>query len=399
MVDTHDPLRQANYLRESLAQDKRPLGFFLGAGCPTAIRVQVDGSDEPLIPDIDGLTQRVYRDLKCSSQRESFEKVCAHLKADGNEDPTIEDWLTHIRSMCQVAGSEAVRGLTAKELDSLDEAICEKIVELSQKALPTVGTPYHKLAAWIQATARTEPVEIFTPNYDTLLEQALEDNRVPYFDGFVGSRHPFFDVYAMEEDRLPPRWARLWKLHGSINWCQEKGGPICRGEFSGKRRVIHPSHLKYDESRRMPYLAMIDRQRAFLKKPFAVLVTCGYSFRDNHLNEVLIQGLQGNPTAIIFGLLYKNLVLYPKAVNLSTNQANLNLLGPDDAIIGARQAPWLGREASDKTEPSVAVEWETKPDMPDVGTQYAIFKLGDFLLFGSFLAEMIGSFGVKSNDQ
>ena len=95
------------------------------------------------------------------------------------------------------------------------------------------------------------PVEFFTTNYDLLLEQALEDCRVAYFDGFTGVRRPFFDIRAMEEDRLPSRWARVWKLHGSLNWYHHPNRGVLRGTQSENelQRVIHPSHLKYEESR------------------------------------------------------------------------------------------------------------------------------------------------------
>jgi hypothetical protein len=34
--------------------------------------------------------------------------------------------------------------------------------------------------------------EIFTTNYDLVIEKSLEAIRAPYFDGFVGSYEPFF---------------------------------------------------------------------------------------------------------------------------------------------------------------------------------------------------------------
>jgi hypothetical protein len=43
----------------------------------------------------------------------------------------------------------------------------------------------------------------------------------------------------------------------------------------------------------MPYLAMLDRLRAFLKQPAGVLIIAGFSFGDDHLNEIIVQGLQG----------------------------------------------------------------------------------------------------------
>lgn len=256
MNQRHDPTRQANYLRQVLAQEKRPLGLFLAGGCPMAIKVLVESRQTPLIPGIDGITAAVRERLAASPHKEPFEVLCGHFVTNGRGEPSVEDLLTHIRSLRQVAGSDAIRGLKAADLDDLDREICETIVRVVNKMLPGNDTPYHKVAAWIGAIARTHPVEIFTPNYDLLIEQALEETRVPYFDGFVGTYRAFFDPYAMEEDALPARWARLWKLHGSINWRQDQEGVVSRSpEVSGaERRVIHPSHLKYDESRQMPYL-------------------------------------------------------------------------------------------------------------------------------------------------
>jgi len=239
-------------------------------------------------------------------------------------------------------------------------------------------------------STRQPRTKIFTTNYDLLVEQALEENRVPYFDGFVGARRTFFDSYAMEEDALPPRWARLWKLHGSINWRQDETGMVSRGEKveGDEHGVIHPSHLKYDESRRMPYVAMIDRLRSFLKQPSSVLIVCGYSFRDYHLNANLTEGLQGNSTAMTFALVHGSLEKYGEAVKIASTRANFSLLANDGAVIGTKNARWAERDGG---EDSVAVEWVAKEAAAGGGTREGRFRLGDFARFGLFLEELIGA--------
>lgn len=393
MNQFHDPVRQENYLRQCLAQDKRPLGLFLGAGCPLAVNGSVDSNELPLIPDIAGLTKAVFQKMVTSPEHESaFNTLLSHFQTDRGENPNVEDILTHIRSLRAVAGNDTVRGLKATDLDKLDEAICTTIVNVMDKTLPQSNTPYHKVAAWIGAIQRTEPVEIFTSNYDLLVEQALEANRVPYFDGFVGSYRTFFDPPAMEDDRLPARRARLWKLHGSINWRQDTRGIVSRGEpvVNDQRRVIHPSHLKYEESRRMPYLAMFDRLRAFLRKPSSVLIVSGYSFRDDHINEVMLQSLQGNSTAIIFALLFGKLQDYSHVVKFSTNRANLTVLAEDEAVIGTKRSQWMERQEIGELAHSLGVEWVVKENPVTKGIKQARFKLGDFARFGNLLEDLIG---------
>ena len=356
-----------------------------------AIRPDGDG---PLIPDIFGITKIVRIKLADDGECDPLlKKIDEHFSTDGRTDVSVEDMLSHIRSLRMVAGNGDVRGLSADNLDKLDLEICNVIHEVVDKALPDFGTPYHEIASWVDAVRRGNPIEIFTTNYDLLMEQAFEDYRVPYFDGFAGSRRPFFDLRAMEEDMLPPRWARLWKLHGSINWYQTVEKGVFRAatqDTDGTKRVIHPSHLKYEESRRMPYLAMLDRLRAFLKQPTATLIICGYSFRDEHLNEVIVQGLQCTKTAIAFALAFDKIGEYPQAAQLARERSNLTLLARNGAVLSGQDAKWPEKEADAvSSEVSPWVKWNpTDPARDD--KRLAEFELGDFAVFGSFLRELIG---------
>lgn len=229
--------------------------------------------------------------------------------------------------------------------------------------------------------------KVFTTNYDLLLEQAFEETRVSYFDGFVGARQPFFDIAAIEYDDVPSRWVRLWKLHGSISWRQEETVGVTRTArpSDDAHALIHPSHLKYDESRRMPYLALFDRLRAFLRERGAALLICGYSFNDEHVNAVLMQGLEGNPTAAAFGLLYGDLAGYDRACALARRRSNLSLLAADAAIVGTHEASW--EPLPDTAEPDEGAE-ETDEDEPVAPPPR--FSIGDFAAFGIMLGEMIG---------
>ncbi len=136
MIQFHDPIRQASHLRQSLATDKMHIGIFLGAGCPVSIKIEEKGKTVPLIPDISGLTQIICDKMEnCDDYKNSFLTILSHFKKDGKTDPTVEDILSHIRSLEQVAGNEAVRGLKAKALKNLDQKICQEISSLMKKKL------------------------------------------------------------------------------------------------------------------------------------------------------------------------------------------------------------------------------------------------------------------------
>ena len=239
------------------------IGFLIGAGCPLAIRVPDGSTTKPLIPDIAGLTEQVKQAIANDGNLKAIsEEVWNRVVLRGIPVPTIEDVLGHVRTLASLCeGKSTIDGFPREKLVELDQAICNKVKEVVSQTLPASDTPYHALASWIQAICRDKPVEIFTTNYDLLLEQALEEQRVPYFDGFVGSDSAFLDLESMAEDDLPARWARLWKIHGSVNWWMTKGEKIrrCRDNVEGEQLLIYPSHVKYDQSRQMPYYAMLDR--------------------------------------------------------------------------------------------------------------------------------------------
>lgn len=394
---THCPYRQATLMRQALSPDKMRVAFFLGSGCAVAIQVPgAGGATRPLIPDIKGLTKLVRNALEASASHKSgIAAVIERLAENGKSEPTIEDILSIIRALREVVGKTNHGGLPAGTLDLLDKEICSIITKLMQERLTSDDTPYHKLAMWIREIRREHPVEIFTSNYDLLTDQALEERRVPYFDGFVGADRTFFDLNSIEQDSLPARWARLWKVHGAINWWRtdnKKNVERRAREAAGKEgdlQMIHPSHLKYDESRRMPYLAMLDRLKTFLGEGQSVMVTCGYSFSDEHLNEVILQGLSGNPNAICFGLVFGDRTDSPIAMDKARKHANFNLLAADGAILGTVERDWHSVEKSDHLLHGIAVGAGVMKPRTIAPTERCKFLLGDFNSLGDFLAEQL----------
>ena len=378
-TSSHCPYRQATLLQQALASNKMRIAFLLGAGCPVAVK---DANGTPLIPDIKGLTVKLKAAM--SSDDDNSANFDLLLSRMGDGEHTVEDILTEIRSLQVIVRNGVVDGLTKGALKNLDEKICNLTTSIVGVDLPTRDTPYRRLAMWIRGISRDNPVEIFTPNYDTLIEQALEASYVPYYDGFVGSNEAFFDLTSMESDKLPIRWNRLWKVHGSINWWRTRTDKVVRRETqkTGDRQMIYPSHLKYDQSRRMPYLAMLDRFRAFLSEGQGALITCGYSFADEHLNEIITHGLRSNPKAMCFALLYDKKGTYPQAMAAAKAHPNLSLLAFDGAVLGTDECDWRNDEKSDHQMHTLCV---TKS-----GTDAnCCFTLGDFEKLGNFLTRQI----------
>jgi hypothetical protein len=390
----HSPYRRTTDLLQRLAPNKMRVGFFIGAGC--ALSVQ-DADGEPLIPEIAGLTKLVkdYLDkddkLKAVAQI-AWDRVVAHT----SPTPTVEDVLSHIRtlkSLCGKGAKDAIDGFCSDLLGELDLAICAQIRNIVSKPLPTSDTPYHVLASWIQAIPRDRPVEIFTTNYDLLLEQALEEQLVPYFDGFVGSDSAFLDLDSMAEDDLPSRWARLWKIHGSINWWLTARQKIrrSRDEVKGEQLLIYPSHLKYDQSRQMPYYAMLDRLRVFLRSDQCVLLTCGYSFGDEHINAIIAQGLSGNSNAACLGMIFNDRNNVPKGVELAKRHANLTLLAADGGVVGTIDRAWDSIVKDENPAYLIAVAKDLPASRTKAPADRCKWLLGDFAALGRLLAHQLST--------
>lgn len=400
MDNFHDPIRHLKYLRQSLSQDNESIGFFISAGCPLSV-VMPEG-EGPLIPDVAGLSIFINEQLKGN---EKYKVLLAELKKADKNIENIEDILSFLRSLLLVSKGGAVRGLCEKDLEDLEKAICTVIVKKLNVNLPEGETPYHRLCKWMKSIDRKIAVELFTTNYDLLMEQALEELEVPYFDGFVGSRRSFFDLRALEDNLIPIHWSRLWKIHGSINWYQEKIGDQKKVYRSSEIKpdashLIYPSHLKYEESRKMPYLALIDQLNRFIRKKSSFLILSGYSFNDGHLNDTIINALKANPTAMVLGLMYDRyekisgadpVERYPAAYRLAENQHNLNIWTFDKAIIGTNFGRWHSVRNNDDSDLDILkfVCHRKETDGTD-GTEELI-KLGDFSVLTDFLKKIIGT--------
>lgn len=390
----NSPVKHLENLLLCLSDNKRPIGFLLGAGCPYSIKVAENSNEIPLLPNMVGLTQHVASSILGDEVRTAYRNICAQMIESGNASPNIEHILSQVRDLINIVSRGASVGVSEDCLKSLEKEICSNINTCMQTPLPNTDTPLHQLANWIASADRDKPVEIFTTNYDLLIEQALEETRVPFFDGFPGSRKPFFDPFAIEHDAFPSRWARVWKLHGSINWrcTEEKEKTVCRTlDDSFGTLTIHPSHMKYEQSRKMPYLAMMDRLKKFIASSESVLFILGYSFGDEHLNDLIRHSLQSSPRSAVFALMFgaMNSSEVHIAADIAKSRGNLIVLCSDGAVIGRNELTWgIQQKPSGIGLPPGTIEWSQAG--PDEQYGELAVKIGDFAVFGKLLQAISG---------
>ena len=372
----HNPDRYMADLRQVLSQGRKRMGLLIGAGAPTAIRVK---NHKPLIPDVRGLTDAVLSALE-DEDRTVVETLMKEIEAKGSL-VNIETILTQVRKLAQAIGAASVHGLNAQSYSVLASRICTEIGKSVCASLPSDPNPYTEVVSWISGTQRLHPVEIFTSNYDLLVEEAFERARVPYFDGFSGSHRPFFDAASVSTDELPARWSRVWKLHGSLGWAVSDDIVVRTGERNATE-LIYPDHLKYDHVTRLPYSALFERLRQFLLAPDTLLLCTGFSFLDSHICAVLDETLAANAHTAIYAFQYGKLDGEKAVPWIARARPNLSVYARDRAIINGVDGVWLpGNPPNEDWHEIRRTFWRTPPN-----DGQGEFLLGDFAIFARFLA-------------
>ena len=367
-------------LRQILSQGRKRIGLLIGAGAPVALKVndegKVDEDGHPLIPDVERLTQAVVDCLE-PMDRTVVDTLLPELGAKQN----IESLLTRVRRLSQAIGNAKVHDLDSAGYEEMAMRICQKIGEIVAPSLPEEPNPFTELVSWIGGAHRDYPIEIFTPNYDLLLEEAFERARLPYFDGFTGAHRPFFDPTSISEDVLPPRWSRLWKIHGSLGW-EISGETIVRTGSRDATMLIYPDHLKYDQITRQPYSALFERLRTFLTTPDSLLLCTGFSFVDAQITAVLDDALAANTHTAVLAFQYRSLDEEKAALKLAFRRPNLSVYARDGAVIFGVLGAWQPGQPPTEDWGSVrSTFWRSKK--ADIGGE---FLLGDFAMLARFCA-------------
>ena len=142
--------------------------------------------------------------------------------------------------------------------------------------------------------------EIFTTNYDLVIDKYIESTKQPYYDGFNSG---IWDPKGYEQNIE----FKIFKLHGAIDQYVTEKGRIVKVGVLDARRTVDGEKLK--EAIIYPM-----REKEVYKDPFFELFTClktsllsekicvviGYSFRDEHIRNIFFDAVKRNPEIRIF---------------------------------------------------------------------------------------------------
>lgn len=385
-------MREIREIKTQLSYSKN-IGFLFGAGTSCALG----------IPNITKITEDVEKSLT-GDLLKCFTIIKEDLKSTNSKSINIEDILNQVRRIRDITNNREDKNylkVCGKAAKDLDIEICNKIYKIiNDKELMATLDDTKRFFAWLDLLNHDYSKEIFTTNYDLIIEKSLEETTIPYFDGFVGSYEPFFwqesiDRFVDKND-ITKNWIRLWKIHGSLSWFwkENKATGAHRIVRSGKigdikndnnELVIYPSKDKYDSSRKQPFIAYFDRLKNYLISGELLFIFTGYSFSDQHINDLIFNCLRTNNRlyAIVF---FFNDEEVENLYKLSSSYLNLSVFGPTKAIINGQLGEWEFNKDDLKPGESSDSFWDESTNSLLLGD---FKKLVNFLMLSSGKKDMI----------
>lgn len=283
------------------------LSFLLGAGCSSLKEEKEKG-----IPTMQGLAKEFCETIKGNSE---IGTIFNQLNLNDNEK--MKDNLEKLMEFlfAQRFIYEAFHDTNLVDIEKaikyVQDFIFEKCNIEGREIIEIYKNFYRKL---IYRDNNLAKINIFTTNYDLFNEKALDELGIIYANGFSGVVERFFNpavfnyAFAEQMELSQNKWnvidnfIYLYKLHGSINWVeteneqhlfkiQEIQSPNNSSKDTTERFMIYPTPIKQNASFGSPYSDIFREFQKKLMKSNNVLVVVGYSFADEHINNIIYQAL------------------------------------------------------------------------------------------------------------
>lgn len=299
------------------------LSFLFGSGCSSQIS---ENKEEQGIPTMGPMAQGLLADCNTDTAAHYglLPEIKDSLKSNLGIDLSNEVYLKNLEGLMEVLfGFQFALDQTAdpslreakKTVDSAIMSIKKYVFHTCRKGqnkssaeniLKLYQTFYRKLSQRSRALPRPT---VATTNYDLFNEKAMDRIGVPYINGFLGSIEKRFNpasfryTIAQRLDLTSQRWTSLdnlvyfLKLHGSLNWHAVDDGlfPVEERPIStsgdGEAMLIYPTPAKQNASFAAPYSDIFREFQTRVVQEQSVLVTIGYGFGDEHVNNIIYQAL------------------------------------------------------------------------------------------------------------
>ena len=288
------------------------VSFLFGAGTSS-------GAIPAMVKMQEQITEQINTDVTLEDIRELYSKI-----KDNNLEKILG--ILYAKKYYLEGVSENI-DIENKLIDYIETQMFNKInVDIesddSKKVLELYKLFYQKVALRNKDLSR---INIFTTNNDLFNERALDNLNINFNNGFGGGLERVFNPARFQytfSRKIDPDLEKfeplenmvyLYKLHGSISWIEKDGNslfniheiPISSGEEKDENNhiLIYPTPLKQNQSLGSPYSDLIREFKTKLAQSNSVLFIVGYSFSDEHLNNIIYQSLASNSSIsiVIFG--------------------------------------------------------------------------------------------------
>lgn len=313
----------ASKVRETLsdAMNAKNVAFLLGSGCSS---FQKDGSQLG-IPTMAPMARAYISQVgEAGDSTYATEAERTYLLERLGLDITREEFSTNLERLMEVLYSFqfSLRRSTNSALHEAKKVVDTLVGKVTRYVLQqctegpfsqddeSVARLYEAFYRKLIYRDRALPRPwVFTTNYDLFSETAMDRLGIPYCNGFSGTVERRFNPatfrYSLAEqlDITSRKWTAvdsfvyLCKLHGSVNWIEESKGlfPIreIQKPSSGdaERVMIYPTPAKQNASFGSPYSDLFREFQARIVRDQCVLFVIGYSFGDEHINNIIFQAL------------------------------------------------------------------------------------------------------------
>ncbi|HFS5637833.1 TPA: SIR2 family protein [Legionella bozemanae] len=293
------------------------LSLFVGSGLPSAVHIL--GADKP------GAGMGLFELSVFKEQIDNAMNKSA--KATGRGKPNIEDQIKVANELIkglEIYLNTDIRGTKKlkKDLEKLKIEIANGLDNFANDVLRSEkniicgnakATEYLMsfLISFASRSATRERLNLFTINYDRVIEFGAELSGIRLIDRFLGTINPIFRSSRLDIDmhynppgiRGEPRYlegvVQFTKLHGSLDWIYQNRNvrrialPYGATEIknylpdSVNNLMIYPNSSKDRETSEYPYVELFRDFASSICRPNSTVVVYGYSFGDEHINRVI----------------------------------------------------------------------------------------------------------------
>ena len=227
-------------------------------------------------------------------------------------DKINQEYLYHLNNRNDAVTATAIKGILEKILQEFVNNYVPFPIDYLKQKLETHELFINKIISRKETLNRPR---VFTPNYDLAFENACEKIGVSYSNGFRGVHMRKFDpdtfhneTYIKQETaergKRITTYLNIYKLHGSISWQYTENlddlynlkeiqisDTFKKADFEIGSLMIYPIQTKKSYSLDLPYSEIFRNFSKCLTENQNTLITIGYSFLDEHINDIIRTGL------------------------------------------------------------------------------------------------------------